>query len=66
MYEDLGRGRFCVVHHCYSSAADQSFACKSINIMFHSRGRLKLAYFKSAESFGVSEVSGRVGGTPYY
>ncbi|EYU19883.1 hypothetical protein ABFS82_06G078700 [Erythranthe guttata] len=29
--EELGRGRFGVVHRCYSSAADTSFACKSIH-----------------------------------
>ncbi|KAH6762653.1 phosphoenolpyruvate carboxylase kinase 1 [Perilla frutescens var. hirtella] len=38
---------------------------KPDNILFDSRGRLKLADFGSAELFGVSEMSGVVG-TPYY
>ncbi|GFQ01959.1 phosphoenolpyruvate carboxylase kinase 2 [Phtheirospermum japonicum] len=38
---------------------------KPDNILFDSRGRLKLADFGSAEFFGVSEMSGVVG-TPYY
>ncbi|KAI3458737.1 hypothetical protein Pfo_015400 [Paulownia fortunei] len=29
--EELGRGRFGVVHRCYSPVADESFACKSIH-----------------------------------
>ncbi|KAL7148051.1 hypothetical protein ABFS83_06G151300 [Erythranthe nasuta] len=38
---------------------------KPDNILFDSRGKLKLADFGSAEMFGVSEMSGVVG-TPYY
>ncbi|KAL8539001.1 hypothetical protein ACS0TY_000850 [Phlomoides rotata] len=38
---------------------------KPDNILFDSRGRLKLADFGSADLFGVSEMSGVVG-TPYY
>ncbi|KAH6829523.1 phosphoenolpyruvate carboxylase kinase 1 [Perilla frutescens var. hirtella] len=38
---------------------------KPDNILFDSRGRLKLADFGSAELFGVSEMNGVVG-TPYY
>jgi serine/threonine protein kinase len=38
---------------------------KPDNILFDSRGRLKLADFGSAECFGVSEMNGVVG-TPYY
>ncbi|XP_047956950.1 phosphoenolpyruvate carboxylase kinase 2-like [Salvia hispanica] len=38
---------------------------KPDNILFDSRGRLKLADFGSAELFDVSEMSGVVG-TPYY
>ncbi|KAL0321951.1 UNVERIFIED_CONTAM: Phosphoenolpyruvate carboxylase kinase [Sesamum calycinum] len=38
---------------------------KPDNILFDSRGRLRLADFGSAELFGVSEMSGVVG-TPYY